>query len=179
MGFKKPLVVVVLVALMLASLLLPSIFSQGLAAQTDSYCEGEFISISQPLNDLRDDEYVRLINGPTGYTGGLYPGGSNTRPAAHEADGLVLAGQVEPLNDAGSADMQNGNIVMVSIGMSNAAAEFREFIRLAETDDEINSKLAIINGAQPGQVADDWVDPNSDAWLAVDQRLQSAGLTAL
>lgn len=44
-----------------------------------------------PLPDLGARTYK-------GYTGGLYPDGSNVRPAAHETAGLAAAAQVQPLD---------------------------------------------------------------------------------
>lgn len=38
-------------------------------------CTGEFIPVSTPLNDLGANEYVRMDGTPTGFIGGLYPGG--------------------------------------------------------------------------------------------------------
>ncbi len=48
----------------------------------------------KPLTELGAGEYK-------GFKGGLYPDGKNERPAAHEAAGRNLAGQVQPLDDAG------------------------------------------------------------------------------
>ncbi len=141
-----------------------------------SFCTGEFIPVSQPLNDLGANEYVRLDGTPTGYIGGLYPGGVNVRPNDHETAGVNIAGQITPLNAAGEPD-PNGRIVMISVGMSNAAAEFIEFIRLAEDDPAVNLQVSIVNGAQPGETAPDWTDPNAPTWDVVDQRLADAGLT--
>ncbi len=141
-----------------------------------AFCEGDFIPVSQPLNDLGANEYVRMDGTPTGYIGGLYPDGLNNRPPTHEAAGVDIATQITPLNAAGEPD-PNGRIVMISVGMSNAAAEFIEFIRLAEDDTAVNPQVSIINGAQPGETAPDWTDPNAPTWDVVDQRLADAGLT--
>lgn len=175
---KRAFILVVLASLMLASLVIPAAVSHDANAEVSNTCEGEFISISQPLNDLGTGEYVRLINGPTGFTGGLYPGGSNVRPAAHETAGVALANQVEPLDSDGQADPENGRIVMVSIGMSNTEAEFDGFIGLAESDDAINPRLTIINGAQSGRDSQSWAFLG-DSWQVLDQRIRSAGVSPL
>ena len=146
------------------------------ALQTEELCEREFISVSRPLNDLGSDEYVRLEGGPTGFTGGLYPSGQNSRPAAHEASGVELANQIQPLDAAGDPDPA-GTIVMTSVGMSNAGMEFAEFIRWAEDDPEVNQDLLIVNGAQAGAVSDDWTDPDAPTWDVVEQRLAHHGVT--
>jgi hypothetical protein len=148
------------------------------ALRAPTACTGAFTSISKPLNDLGNQEYVRLNTGPTGYTGGLYPGGSNTRPAAHEAAGLLLAGQITPRNVAGTPD-PTGRIVMLSIGMSNTYTEFQDFIGVARADPDFNRGVALVNGAQPGMVASYWADPNATTWTTVDSRLTSGGLSPL
>lgn len=148
------------------------------ASEAQNVCTGEFISVSQPLNDLGSDEYVRMDGTATGVIGGLYPGGSNLRPAPHEAAGVALAQQITPLNTQGEPDA-NGRIVLVSIGMSNTASEFIEFIRLWRNDDDINPALAVVNGAQPGQTADIWRDPDAQVWQDLDNFLLSGGLNPL
>ena len=65
-----------------------------------------------PLTDLGSGTY-------NGRVGGLYPGGSNTRPGAHDAAGLAIAQSLEPLDATGSPDPTNGKLVMASLGLSN------------------------------------------------------------
>ncbi len=143
-----------------------------------SICAGEFISVSPALNDLGNSEYIRMDGTETGVIGGLYPEGNNLRPAPHEAAGVALAQQIQPLNTSGEPD-ENGRIALVSIGMSNTAAEFIEFIRLWRNDDTINPALAVVNGAQPGQTAEIWRDPNAQVWQDLDNFLLSGGLNPL
>ncbi len=146
-------------------------------AHAQATCSGQFISVSEPLNDLGPNEYIRLDGGPTGFTGGLYPGGTNTRPANHEAAGIAIADQIIPLDASGNADRPHGKIVMISVGMSNTAAEFSEFIFQANGDAEINPQLVIVNGAQSGRSSETWVDPQAETWQKVDETLQAAGVT--
>src|SRR5262249_15830370 len=63
----------------------------------------------KPLTEMGTEEYQ-------GYKGGLYPDGKNERPAAHEAAGVALAKQVQPLR-AGGKPSATGKIVLVSGGM--------------------------------------------------------------
>ena len=140
-----------------------------LAQQTDT-CQGEFIPVSKPLTELGNSEYIRLNTGPTGFTGGLYPDGSNTPPAVHLAFGLEMAAQVVPRDPQGRPD-PNGKIVLISIGMSNTAGEFGQFAVSARGDGSINPHLVIINGAQGGKVATYWLDPQGEAWQFVDNLL--------
>ena len=158
--------------------LIASIGVQTSVSQTTTTCTGEFIPVSPPLNDLGNGEYVRLNTGRTGYTGGLYPGGSNVRPPAHEAAGLALAQQIAPRDTAGRLSSV-GRIVLLSIGMSNTFSEFRGFSLLARSDPTFNRRVALVNGAQPGMVATEWVDPNAAIWTDVDDLLLSGGLSPL
>src|SRR5206468_3565872 len=70
----------------------------------------------KPLAELGTRKYY-------GFEGGLYPGGTNERPAAHEAAGLALAAQVRPLDAAGKP-AADGKVVLLSVGMSNTTQEF-------------------------------------------------------
>src|SRR5437764_13337308 len=72
----------------------------------------------KPLTELGPREYQ-------GKQGGLYPGGRNERPAAHEAAGLALARQVKPVG---------GKIGLLSVGMSNTTQEFSALKKLADAD---------------------------------------------
>jgi hypothetical protein len=146
-------------------------------AQTQDYCYHQQQDVSLPLNDLGNQVYIRMNGQNTGYRGGLYPGGSNVRPPAHEAAGVAMAGQVVPLGASGAPDLQNGKIVMIGIGMSNAYMEFSAFQSLVGSDPTISSALAVVNGAQPGLTAEYWIDPKAGAWTNVNQRLAAKGLT--
>ncbi len=108
--------------------------------------------------------------------GGLYPNGSNTRPAAHNTAGIAIGNGIVPFGIDGWPN-PDGHIVMIAVGMSNAAQEFRDFVNLAKEDAEINPRLALVNGAQPGAVSVDWVDPQAETWNEIDRRLNSGGLT--
>lgn len=141
-------------------------------------CQGEFIPVATPLNDLGNGEYIRLSTGPTGFTGGLYPGGSNTPPPEHAAAGLVQAAQIVPRNAAGEPDPE-GKIVLISVGMSNTAGEFGTFERDRRTDQTLNPHLVIANGAQGGKVATSWIDLQNDAWQVVDDLLAHKGVTPM
>jgi hypothetical protein len=128
-----------------------------------------------PLDDLGPGIYK-------GYMGGLYPNGSNTRPGVHNAAGLALASQVQPLDSLGRPDTANGKIVMISVGMSNATQEFaskgtQTFEMLADADPERNSRLVFVDGAQSGQDAPTWLDPSAVTWTIVNERLAAAGVT--
>ena len=151
-------------------------------AQT-ALCEGEFLPISPALTDLGPNEYIRIsggpagvVSGPTGFTGGLYPGSVNERPTEHTAAGLWMADQITPLDATGTPD-PNGMIGMLGIGMSNTASEFQDFWRLAEADPAVNPRLRIVNAAQAGKVASYWADPLDPAWDFLDDMMAHRGVT--
>src|SRR4051794_25137098 len=70
-----------------------------------------------PINDLGTGLYLNQ------YQGGLYPGGVNTVPPAHAADGAARIPSMTPLNTSGLPD-PNGKFVLISIGMSNTSQEW-------------------------------------------------------
>jgi hypothetical protein len=115
-----------------------------------------------------------------GFEGGLYPGGKNERPAAHEKAGLALAKKIQPLDRQGKPSA-NGKIVLLSVGMSNTTQEFSGFKRLANDDDSKNPRLVIVDGAQGSMTAAVIQHPDrgrgKDFWEEVDERLRDAGVT--
>lgn len=122
-----------------------------------------------PLTDLGTGFYK-------GNQGGLYPGGSNFRPPAHETAGMELARTIKPLNSRGEPDPE-GRYVLLSIGMSNTAQEFSVFKPLADLYPDKDPHLVIVNGAQGGWTAARIIDPNAAFWTTVDRRLADAGVT--
>src|SRR6185436_7293444 len=124
-----------------------------------------------PLNDLGTGTYQ-------GEEGGLYPGGSNTRPASHDR-ALDRTSRMTLLDAGGSSNAQNGVFVLISIGNSNATQEFRNFIPVAEDDPAFDSRLVLVDCAQAGQGADILSDPGAAYWDHVDDDLAAAGVTPL
>ena len=135
-------------------------------------CAGVSVGFS-PLTELGSGLYK-------GYQGGLYPGGSNVRPAGHEAAGLSLARAIQPMNRDGSASSNNsqGRYVLISIGMSNTTQEFSTFKPLADADTQKDPGLTIVDGAQGGQTGSAWANSSCACWTVLAQRLASAGVTA-
>ncbi len=132
-----------------------------------------------------DDPFFRSYRG---VEGGLYPGRSNTRPAAHEALGLREAGRVMPLDPTGSPVWVNyigsrgmgdaRGIVLLSIGMSNTTQEFSAFQEMLARDVEHHPSLVTVDGAQGGWSADRMVADPETYWSNVSARLRTAGVTA-
>jgi hypothetical protein len=116
-----------------------------------------------------------------GWTGGLYPNGSNYMPAAHKSAGLYMSSQVQPLDTAGSLDV-TGKIVWLSIGFSNATQEASTFIPLANALPNKNPKLTLIDGAVGGQTAQILSTPSNSSyatyWSTVASRLANNGVTS-
>lgn len=115
------------------------------------------------------------------FQGGLYPAGSNTRPAAHESAGLSQSYLIRP-RDAKGLPRPDGKIVLLSIGMSNTTQEYSVFRTMANADPQKSEKILIVDGAQGGMSADRIYDLNTSTaqqfWQTVEQRLTQSGATA-
>ena len=138
------------------------------AAYAQAHPPRESIGLA-PLPDLGTSLYQ-------GEQGGLYPGGQNAPPTTHRDAGLALGGRIVPLDAEGNS-AETGRIVLLSIGMSNTTQEFTVFQQLAAREPGLNPKLAIVDGAQGGQVARITADPKANFWNVVDERLSAAGVT--
>ena len=127
-------------------------------------------SIGQaPLTDLGSGTYQ-------GYTGGLYPGGSNVRPAAHDAAGMSASSQVLPRDAAGNPDAVAGRIGLASLVLSNTTLEWQQFMILAAADTALSSKLRIADGAIGGTPAQNWANAADPCWTTFATRLANAGM---
>lgn len=137
-----------------------------------------------PLIDLGTDKYLDR------FQGGLYPDGENVPPVGHTQAGMRRAAQITTLDVNGRPD-PDGRYVLLSIGMSNASSEFcgaarrrcapESFMGQALNDPRVETQnLAIVNGAMPGQVAENWDDPGDAAYEDVKRRrLTPQGLSEL
>jgi len=136
-----------------------------------------------PMNDLGAGFYLGQ------FEGGLYPGGVNDPPPAHEAEALLRAEAIQPLDQQGNPDPQ-GKYVLLSIGMSNTTQEFCSasgfepcdpwtFMGQAQDHPDVNDEeLVIANGAKGGQAAAAWIDPDQPNYNRVrDEVLAPRGLT--
>ncbi|MBM3979732.1 MAG: hypothetical protein FJ304_05520 [Planctomycetes bacterium] len=128
----------------------------------------------KPLPELGAEKYQ-------GYEGGLYPGGKNERPKAHDDAGLTRAKALRPL-DADGKPAATGKVVMLSVGMSNTTQAFSTFKRLADADREKHPALVLVDGAQGGMTAARIKDPDDKGtgtkyWEVVDQRLKAQNVT--
>jgi hypothetical protein len=71
----------------------------------------------------------------------------------------------------------DGEIVLISIGMSNTTQEFSRFVQLVAGYAGRNPALRVVDCAQGGQTAPIAADPNSAYWTTVMTRLANAGVT--
>lgn len=144
-------------------------------AQSASATENcNFTSSGQvPIMDMGSQTYQ-------GFSGGLYPGATDTRPTAFTSAGVSIAqNQVLPRDANGKVDLTNGKVVLISIGMSNTNLEFQGFMQKVANYANRNPHLVLVNGAQGGVDATMWADRNNAAWSVLAQRLQAAGVSPL
>jgi hypothetical protein len=114
-----------------------------------------------PLTDMGNRRY-------RGYRGGLYPGGVNRPSPKYLKKGMTAARQVRPIN---------GKIVVLSVGMSNASAEFSAFQRTSARDTQVNPRVVVVDGAQDGFDASNVIS-KAIYWDNVDSRLAAADVSA-
>jgi hypothetical protein len=112
------------------------------------------------------------------YEGGLYPNGSNVRPAAQDSYGVGLADAIQPLSSTGAPD-PTGKYVLMAIGESTAQNEFNRFLPIANADPAKNPNLVIVNGAQGGATPNTLTSTTSTYWTTVlENYLPQNGVTA-
>jgi hypothetical protein len=123
-----------------------------------------------PLTDLGQDVHA-------GEQGGLYPDGFNMRPPQHDADGLHLAAQVEPLDALGQPDPAHGRVVLLMTGMSNAKLIGHQFTKLAGKDPLRSKHVTVVNGGHAGKSAELMSDPMDPFWNFLRKDLIHAKVT--
>jgi hypothetical protein len=132
----------------------------------------------KPLTEFGPEETYK------GEPGGLYGRGRNDPPPAHQAAATRATQAIRPL-DADGTPAADGRIVLISVGMSNTTQEFSRFIALANQEQKKSPRVVIVDGAQGGQDAADWANPQArlrqdrrSPWAGLEQRLGQAGVTA-
>jgi hypothetical protein len=125
-----------------------------------------------PINDLGTGTYE-------GSEGGLYPNGSNMRPAAFDAAGVAAAQSIQPLDANGTVDTVNGKIGLMTVGMSALFDTFLQFTTDFYADPSVNPQVVLVPGAQPRAYAANFANPTDWFWNPIFQSfLPEAGLTA-
>jgi hypothetical protein len=124
----------------------------------------------KPLTEMSADDKYK------GEDGGLYGGGRNEPPKVHQLAAEKALKKITPL-DAQGKPSPRGKIVFISLGMSNAAGEFRMFKDLADRDPQKSPDVSIVNCAIGGAGVASWASAGSGTWQKVAQRLKEAGVT--
>lgn len=122
-----------------------------------------------PITDLGTDVFH-------GMQGGLYGKGQNNMPGEHLQAGLLMSHQVLPRNAQG-ADDPDGKIGFISMGMSNANQFFSALSEKIHLYSLRNPHLVVVNAATGGYDIDAMLNPGSDYWKTVEQKLAQAGLS--
>lgn len=109
--------------------------------------------------------------------GGLYGGGKNEPPEAHQSAAKAQTAKIVPLNADGTpratpakAPGATGKVVMVSIGMSNTTGQFSAFKERADKDPKKSPNLVLVDGAQGGCPAILWVLDRKDLLSKAEQQ---------
>lgn len=123
-----------------------------------------------PMNDLGPGLYLGQ------HQGGLYPGGQNIPPAAHQAVIDAASRAIRPL-DPGGRPTLDGLVGFITLGMSNATMEFGATETLVDADGSRNARVVMVNTALGSHPIELINDPNEDYWTLLDARLTAAGLT--
>jgi hypothetical protein len=110
--------------------------------------------------------------------GGLYGNGTNTPTAKLQAAATKQLAKIRPLNKQGEP-ADNGQIVLLSIGMSNTTQEFSAFKQAIDADPRKSEQVVLVDGAQGGQSASEWTVNHAErTWAQLDQRLSVAGVSS-
>jgi hypothetical protein len=113
-----------------------------------------------------------------GYEAGLYPNGSNVRPAGHDSDGVTFANQIQPLDSNGNPS-SSGVYAMVGMGESTMLDEFGQFLPLANADPQKNSKLVIVNAAIGAATPNNLTALTTSYWATIlNNYIPQSGITA-
>jgi hypothetical protein len=113
-----------------------------------------------------------------GEDGGLYGGGKNEPPQAHQKAALEQSRHIVPLDEQGTPS-KDGKIVLLSVGMSNTAGLFVTFKEMADRDPQKSSDVLIVNGAVGGAGARSWAVGAEGPWGTFAQRLKDAHVSPL
>jgi hypothetical protein len=152
-------------------------FTLGVYANLKDNCADIFFDVPKTttpitaLTDLGTGTYQ-------GSEGGLYPNGSNVRPASHDSDGVGIAQGIQPLDSNGNPS-PTGKYVLLAVGESTAQNEFNRFLPIANADPTKNPALVIVNGAQGGATPNNFTKTTSAYWSTVNNDyLPQNGVTA-
>jgi hypothetical protein len=133
--------------------------------------KGERSSVGlKPLTEMTATDRYK------GEDGGLYGGGKNQPPAAHQEAAREALKQITP-RDAEGKPAPDGLIGFLSIGMSNTAGAFLSFKELADRDPHKSPRVVLVNGAVGGAGAGSWTRASAGTWTTVAERLKAANVS--
>lgn len=144
------------------------IMSASLTASAQRNCDLDSSGLI-PINDLGASQY-------RGYTGGLYPDGSNQRSGTHFDGAIAQSKLITPLSPGGMPDA-NGKIVMIGVGASNPRTEFNAFIERVDTFSAKRSPLFVVNTCIGGQGIQKMNNTADNYWKQAEHTLDSLGPT--
>ena len=154
-----------------------TLFTLGVYANLKDNCNDVSFNVPNTttpivaLNDLGTGTYQ-------GSEGGLYPNGSNVRPASHDSDGVGFAQGIQPLDSNGNPS-PTGKYVLLAVGESTAQNEFNRFLPIANADPNKNTSLVLVNGAQGGATPNNFTSSSSAYWsMILNNYLPQNGVTA-
>jgi hypothetical protein len=165
MATKKSKSIIRLLAVAAGLLVLSSSLAGG--AKGDDKREEQPSTGLKPLPEMTADDRYK------GEDGGLYGGGKNEPPPAHQLAAQEALKQITPL-DAQGKPSPEGKIVFISLGMSNTFGEFRLFKDLADGDPQKSPEVLLVNCAIGGAGVSSWAKPGSGTWQQVADRLKEA-----
>jgi hypothetical protein len=121
----------------------------------------------KPLTEMTAEDRYK------GEDGGLYGGGMNEPPKAHQMAAQEALKKITPL-DAQGKPAKDGKIVFISLGMSNTAGEFAMFKEIADRDAQKSPDVLLVNCAIGGAGVSSWAKRGSGTWMKVAERLKEA-----
>lgn len=145
------------------------LYALGFTSLFASKAFAQDVSSLPPLDELGTGKYQ-------GYTGGLYPDGSNQMPPAFYNDAIEFAKSIQPLDADGKPDA-DGKIGLVTIGASTVAMFSEGLQSQIYNVAGLNKEIVFVNGGVGGQDLNKIYDQAAKYWVAVEGRVKSAGLT--
>lgn len=139
-----------------------SLCLQAIFAQKDcNKSNADFV----PLTDLGNAVF-------RGYSGGLYPNGSNKASGIYLQDIQSRAYGIKALDSNGLAS-SSGKIVFIGVGASNPRTEFAAFQQMLDTFKNINPDLITVNTCIGGQGVQKMNDPADNYWKSAQHMFDS------
>lgn len=143
--------------------LLGSLFSFG------SFAQGVDVNDLIPIDELGTGTYKN-------HQGGLYPNGSNEMPPDFYNDAVEMAKSVQPLNTSGNPD-PNGKIGVIGLGASTVAMFGKGLEDQIPNTAGMDRSIEYINGGIGAQDLSKIMDPATNFWSTIDQRVKAKGMS--